>query len=542
MKHPPTIDQRQSSGIRSSLCDARHALLTLCVLCAFPGPSSAETQRPNVVLFMVDDMGWMDCGAYGSEYYKTPNIDRLAKQSMRFTDAYALPLCSPTRASILTGQYSARHGITTAGGHTPPRERVLAKSAPPNHPLLMPESKTYLDPAHITLAEVLRDVGYRTAHIGKWHLGLTEPHWPEANGFEFAFHSEPSAGPPDYFSPYGVVPPGSKPDKSKGQKVGTITDGPDGEHITDRTTDEAIKFVEAHRNEPFYLNYWLFSVHGPWQHKEAYTAEFAKTTDPRGKQGNPVMASMLRSVDEGLGRLLDKLDELKLTEKTIFVFYSDNGGNVHSWTPDDPKIANVTPTHPLYETIQSYRKWSGGRPPTDCSPLRDGKGTLYEGGQRVPLIVRWPGVVRPGSVSAAVVGAIDLYPTILDALGIPKPKAQILDGESILPALKETGAPRREAYFTWFPHQIPGVSVRKGDWKLIRRFKEMPEDYEGLHELFNLKDDLGETTNLAAKHPEKVAELDALIDAFVKDTGCLYPVPNPAYKPRPAAPATRTSP
>ncbi len=513
--------------------------LAAALAIAWLSPASAAHGKPNVVLFVVDDMGWMDSGAYGSEYYKTPNIDRLAAQSMRFTDAYAAPLCSPTRASILTGQYSSRHGITTAGGHQPPRERGLPKSAPPNQPFLMPESKTYLDPSHITLAEVLRDAGYRTAHIGKWHLGLTEPHWPDAFGFEFAFHCQPSAGPPSYFSPYGVVPPGSEPPAAKGRRfaVGTITDGPPGEHMTDRTTDEAIRFVEAHRDEPFFLNYWLFSVHGPWQHKEAYTAEFAATTDPRGQQGNPVMASMLRTVDEGLGRLMDRLDELNLTEKTLFFFYSDNGGNVHSWAPDDPRVRNVSPDHPLYDTIQSYRKWSGGRPPTNNSPLRDGKGRLYEGGQRVPLIVRWPGVVRPGSLSDAVVGPIDLYPTILDAIGVPVPKGQIIDGESILPVLRETGSLRREAYFTWFPHLVPGVSVRQGDWKLIRRFQERPQDYEGLHELFNLRDDIGETTNLAARHPEKVAELNELIDRFVRKTGALYPAPNPAYKPRAAAPA-----
>lgn len=512
----------------------RTVLVTLvCMASSF----SAAANRPNIVLFVVDDMGWMDSGAYGSEYYQTPNIDRFAEQAMRFTDAYALPLCSPTRASILTGQYSARHGITSAGGHLPPTERRLPPSAPPNQPSLMPETQTYLDPSHITLSQVLHDAGYRTAHIGKWHLGLTEPHWPTSYGFEFAFHSEPSAGPPSYFSPYGVIPPGSDPPKKTGRRhaVGTITDGPPGEHITDRTTDEAIQFVRRHRGEPFFLNYWLFSVHGPWQHKEAYTAEFAKTTDPRGKQGNPVMASMLRTVDEAFGRLLQALDELELTDTTIVIFYSDNGGNVHSWVPDDPRIRKVAADHPLYDTIQSYRKWSGGRPPTNNSPLRDGKGRLYEGGQRVPLIVRWPGMVRPGSISDAVIGPIDLYPTVLDALEIPIPEEQIVDGESFLPVLKETGTLQRTEYFTWFPHLVPGVSVRQGDWKLIRRFQPRPDDYEGLHELFDLKNDLGETTNLAAKLPEKVAELDALIDAFIQQTGALAPQPNPAYQPRPAA-------
>jgi len=490
-------------------------------------------RKPNVVLFLVDDMGWMDCGAYGSLYYKTPHMDAFAKQGMRFTDAYALPLCSPTRASILTGQYSARHRVTSATGHLPSAPEGASPypaEAPPGRALIYADSKNYLDPELVNLAEVLRDAGYRTGHFGKWHLGLMPEHRPDRQGFETAWHCAPDPGPPSYFSPYGVVPEG-KPGKVK---VGNITDGPEGEHIADRLTDEAIKFIEAHRDEPFYLNLWHYSVHGPWAHKENYTAEFAKTKEPHGKQGNPVMASMLRSVDESLGRILARLDDLELRDNTLFIFYSDNGGNLHSWSAADPKIAAVTPTHPLYDTIQSYRKWSGGRPPTDNSPLREGKGRIYEGGQRVPLMVRWPDHVKPGTTSDAIVGCIDLYPTILEAGGVKQPEGHVVDGESFLPVLNQTGTLRREAYFTWFPHLIPAVSVRKGDWKLIRRFEPHPE-YPEVRELYNLKDDIGETSNLAAKRPEKVKELDVLIDTFVRDTGALYPKPNPAYKPRVAA-------
>ncbi len=189
--------------------------------------ADSPPKQPNVILFLVDDMGWMDCGVYGSKYYETPNIDRLAKQSMRFTDAYSCPLCSPTRASILTGQYSARHGITSATGHLPPQDpnaSLMPTKAPANQQYLMPVSKNYLEPSLYTLAEAMRDGGYRTAHIGKWHLGLTQPHWPEAQGFDFAFHCHPDPGPPgDYFSPYGVSSSGNPGAKSK---VGTITDGP----------------------------------------------------------------------------------------------------------------------------------------------------------------------------------------------------------------------------------------------------------------------------------------------------------------------------
>ena len=254
--------------------------VALAVLATRAG--QAAPARPNIIFFLVDDMGWMDCGAYGSQYYETPNMDRLAKQGMRFTQAYAQPLCSPTRASILTGQYSARHRITSATGHQPPQasdDGLMPAAARPNVPLLMPESKNFLEPSQTTLAEALRDAGYRTAHIGKWHLGLTQPHWPERQGFEVAFHAEPSPGPASYFSPYGVAPEGAPGAR---QHVGTITDGPAGEYITDRLTDEALAFIERSKAQPFFLNLWQYGVHGPWGHKEAYTAQFAKKADPRG--------------------------------------------------------------------------------------------------------------------------------------------------------------------------------------------------------------------------------------------------------------------
>jgi len=521
--------------------EMQHRSMTIVLVAlihAGAGQTDAAQPRPNVVLFLVDDMGWMDSEPYGSQYYETPHMNRLAEQSMRFTDAYAVPLCSPTRASILTGQYSARHRITSATGHRPaaePDASPYPEKGSAGRRLLYAESKNYLDPKLITLAEMLREAGYRTGHFGKWHLGLMPEHWPEKQGFDVSWHCAPDPGPPNYFSPYGVHSDG----RPAGQhKVGNITDGPKGEHIADRLTDEAIKFIESHRDKPFYLNLWHYSVHGPWQHKEQYTARFAKKTDPRGEQTNPVMASMLQNVDESLGRVLDKLDELKLTENTLFIFYSDNGGNCHSWREGDARLKNIRPGHPLYETVQSYRKWAGTQPPTNNSPLREGKGRIYEGGQRVPLMVRWPGTIRAGSISDAVVGPIDLYPTILDALGLEKPAEHTIDGVSLLPVLTQKGTLQRKAYFTWFPHLIPAVSVRQGHWKLIHRFESHP-DYPDLLELYDLKRDIGETANLADEMPDKVAELDALIDGFIQDTGALAPKPNPAYvQPKPRDPTT----
>jgi arylsulfatase A-like enzyme len=486
---------------------------------------AAAPATPNVVFFLVDDMGWVDSGVYGSRYYETPHLDRFAQRAMRFTAAYAQPLCSPTRASLLTGKYSARHGITTASGHQPPQPAghvFRPTSAPANRPLLAPESKNYLDPAEYTLAEALRDAGYRTGHFGKWHLGLTAPHWPERQGFDVAFHCHPDPGPPGgYFSPYGVIASGEPRGQ---QRVGTITDGPPGEYIVDRVTDEAIRFLEANRDRPFFLNVWQYGVHGPWGHKEAYTREFIGKKDPTGRQGNPIMASMLRSVDESFGRILVTLDRLGLANNTIVIFNSDNGGNVHSNVPDTAKTAKAekNKSGPLAD----WRKWAGNLPPTNNAPLRDGKGTLYEGGTRVPLLWSWAGKIKPGTTHDAVVGHIDLYPTLLDLLGLPRPAQQRMDGISYARTLT-TGAPlARPAFFNYFPHARNGggVTVRAGDWKLIRWFEpQLPR------ELYNLRADLGEANNLAAAEPARVRELDAAIDGFLRDTGALAPLPNPNF-------------
>jgi len=516
------------------------ALMALLAAPAFE--ARAERPKPNVVLFLVDDMGWMDSTPYGSQYYETPNIERLSQRAMLFTDAYACPLCSPTRASILSGQYSARHGILSASGHRPPQEPghvFLPDTGPPGRPILSPESRNYLEPSQYTLAEALRDAGYRTAHLGKWHLGLTSPYRPDKQGFEVTFQCAPDPGPPSYFSPYGVVPEG----RPAGQtRVGNITDGPPGEYITDRLTDEAIKFIEANRDRPFFLNLWHYGVHGPWGHKEEITKTFVGKKDPRGEQGNPIMASMLKSVDESLGRILDKLEELKLTGRTLFIFYSDNGGNTHSNTPSDRKD-RTRGDSPRSAQLKDWSKWAGDRPPTNNAPLRNGKGTLFEGGTRVPLMVSWPGVVPPNTRTDALVASIDLYPTVLDLLGRSPNPAQKIDGISFAPVLRDPQARlAREAIFNYFPGGGPskpgGVWVRQGDWKLIRWFETGP-DYPDLHELYNLRDDIGETKNLARQMPDRLRAMDALIDRFFKDTGALVPKPNPAYRGQPNAHATR---
>jgi len=501
------------------------------ILSTFVIVHSSFSAQPNVVLFLADDMGWMDSGAYGSQYYETPNIDRFAKRAMRFTNAYSQPLCSPTRGSLLTGQYSARHGITSAMGHQPPQTagfKALPETAPPTAPMLLPESKNYLEPAQITLAETLKGAGYRTAHIGKWHLGLTQPHWPEQQGFDVAFHCHPDPGPPgNYFSPYGVSAEGKPGGKVK---VGTITDGPEGEYIVDRQAAEAVKFIESSKGGPFFLNLWCYGVHGPWGHKEEYTKAFMTKKDPSGRQGNPIMASMLKSVDECFGRILDELDKQGIADNTIILFTSDNGGNEHSnITTEGKKSAN-----------EDWQKWAGNQPPTKNTPLRDGKGSLYEGGTRVPLMWSWAGKITPASISDAVVGPIDVYPTLIDLIGIAKPEQQKFDGVSYAKVLKSEGELNRTAYFNYHPHaganRAGGVWVRRGDFKLLRWFGN-----PATHELYNLREDISEATDLSTQMPDKVAELEALINGFLKDTGAAIPLPNPAYKPVATKAATKNT-
>ena len=517
-----------------SSCSRRHFLQSLGAgVAALAAPSSlraASHRRPNIIFFLVDDMGWMDSSLYGSRYYESPQMERLAKRSMRFTDAYAAnPLCSPTRASILTGKYPCRLRFTTPSGHLPPLppdQPLLPETGPPNRKVLLPTSRRFLPPEEYTIAEALHDAGYRTAHIGKWHLGLKPEHWPEEQGFDVVFHGAPDPGPPSYHSPYGF-------------RAGTVTDGPKGEYITDRVTGEALKFIETHRDRPFLLHLWHYAVHGPWGHKEAITQRFAAKKDPRGTQGNPIMASMLWSMDESLGRVLDKLNELKLADNTIVIFFSDNGGNVHSNIATDRKVAAIKPGHRRWPMIRDWRKYAGARAPTNNAPLRGGKATIFEGGTREPMLVCWPGVVKPGSVCSEVVSSVDFYPTILEMVGLkPKPK-QILDGESLIPVLKGAGKLKRDAIFCHFPHGFgprtpPATYVRKGDWKLIRVYETSDAFPDGFM-LFNLRDDIGETTNLAAKHPARVKELDALIEQHLKHTAALVPKPNPAYNPTAAS-------
>ncbi len=459
----------------------------------------------NLVFIMADDLGWRDTSVYGSTFYETPNIDRLAERGMLFTQAYAAnPLCSPTRSSVMTGLYPARIGITQAAGHLP--EEVFRQSlrppGPPWQRALQANSVTRLSLDYYTLAAALKDAGYATGHFGKWHLGR-EPYDPLHHGFNVDLPHWYGPSPGRYFAPW------SYPDFP----------GQAGEHVEDRMAEEAVAFMRQHRDRPFFLNYWSFSVHGPWEAKPELVERFrakAAQADPSDPQRHPVSAAMVYTLDEAVGRLTGALDELGLAEQTIVIFFSDNGGVTH------------------------IREVEGvpGVPVTSNLPLRGGKATLYEGGTREPLVVAWPGVTPPGSRSDEIVCSIDFYPTFLDMLGLQgkQPKAgQPFDGISFVPALE--GRPlERDAIFCYFPHytpatgNVPGTYVRRGGWKLIRFFADNA-DQTDRHELYHLDQDIGETNDLAAQRPDKVAELSALIDGFLRETGAVVPTPNPRYDP-----------
>lgn len=473
--------------------------------------SVVAAEKPNVLLILADDLGWSDTTLFGTtKFYQTPNIERLAGRGMVFTRAYsASPLCSPTRASILSGQSPARIGITSPACHLKQvvMKASVAKNGPAASKTLPCETATRFDTEYYTLAEALKDAGYATGHFGKWHLGA-EPYDPLHQGFDVDVPHWPGPGPAgSYVAPW---------------KFPNLKERVPQEHIEDRMGDEAVAFIEQHKDEPFYLNYWQFSVHAPFDAKASLIEKHRGRVDPNDPQRSPTYAAMVESLDDNIGKMLDALDRLKLADRTIVIFYSDNGGN-------------------MYNEID-------GTTPTSNVPLRGGKATMYEGGVRVPCIIAWPGAVEPGSRSDAMIQSSDLYPTLLEVLALKPQPGQVFDGMSIVPALRgqddRTLAGR--AIFTFFPHAPrvpdhlpPAAAVHQGDWKLIRIFHE-GEDGKHAYELYNLREDLGETKNLASSQPERVRELDALIEDFLRRTQAVVPLPNPNYqKPIPGLTAMR---
>lgn len=448
--------------------------------------SLAADTKPNVVLFVIDDLGWADLGCYGSKFHRTPNLDRLASEGMRFTQAYAAcPVCSPTRAAILTGRYPQRMNITTwLPGH-PDR---------PAHRLKQPEVTQQLPASETTLAETLKSAGYVTASIGKWHLG-GKGSAPTDHGFDINIAGDQAGTPYSYFAPYV---------NKDGKSIPGLEQAPEGEYLTDRLAAEAEKFLDNNHEKPFLLYLPHFTVHTPLTAKKETIAKYGTMpAQANGSQINPIYAAMVESMDEAIGRVLKKLDDLKLTERTMVIFTSDNGGLCNG----NGQII----------------------PPTSNAPLRDGKSHLYEGGIRVPLIVKWPGVVKPGSVSDQVVNSIDFYPTITAACGVEK-KADI-DGLDLRSVLDASAALKRDAIYWHFPHYNgnagtkPGAAIRAGDWKLV-------EFYEtGRRELFNIAKDMRESNNLIEQNADIAKDLHAKLSSWRESVGAKMPTPNPNYTP-----------
>ncbi|RKX47696.1 MAG: N-acetylgalactosamine-6-sulfatase, partial [Verrucomicrobia bacterium] len=400
------------------------ALLALGAVAA----CGADQGKPNVLFIMADDLGWRDLGCMGSRFYQTPHVDRLATQGMLFTDAYAAnPLCSPTRASVLTGLWPSRIGITSATCHEPNAtfKASIGTTAPPNKRTVEPLSATRLNTDYFTIAESFKKAGYKTAHIGKWHLG-PPPFSPLEQGFDVDIpHSNaPSPLGSGYINPWPVWPGEGNP----------------GDHLEDRMAEEAVRFIKENKDRPFFMNYWAFSPHSPYQTKPELVGKYAGLADSEDPQHNPVYAGMIEVFDDAVGRLLATLDEVGIAENTIVVFYSDNG----PWTKG--AYAHVHP--PAYN----------GVPQTSALPLRGCKATLNEAGVRVPLIVSWPGHIEPGSRNSDIVSSVDFYPTLLELCGLSPAKGQAFDGMSIVPSLKGEKLDRDE-YFCHFPHTIPATGA-----------------------------------------------------------------------------------
>lgn len=467
----------------------------LSFACSTPSEAPQAARRPNFVIFLVDDLGWSDGGVFGSDLYETPNIDRLAADGMRFAASYAAcTVCSPTRAAMMTGKYPGRTHVTDwIRGH----QRPFAK-------LRVPDWTMKIEARHTTIAEALGSAGYRTATVGKWHLMPNgDPdmgdYVPEKHGFEINVGGNQWGQPGSYFHPY-------EHPKRAGRGIGPMPPGgQDGDYLTDRLSAEAVKLIEQFGDEPFLLYFPFYSVHTPIQAKEEEIAHY----EPLVKEGmlhtDPVYASMTTSVDRGVGLVRAKLEEMGLADNTVILFAGDNGGLDRDGT---------------------------GRP-TENRPIRDGKGSAYEGGVRTPGLAYWPGVTRAGAVSEEPIITVDFYPTILEIAGVegdPEHNARV-DGTSLVPLLRDADTTLdREALYWHYPHYhsqgaTPHSAIRAGDWRLVEFFED------GRIELYNLADDIGEQNDLAAEMPEKVAVLRAMLAAWREDVGAQMPTENPDHDP-----------
>lgn len=458
------------------------------------GATADAKRRPNIVFILVDDMGWTGPACYGSDLHETPNIDRLAREGVRFEQAYAAsPVCTPTRASILTGKSPARLNMTI--WHEAAVERLHSKG---DKPLAPPITEPSLGLEYKSLAEVLHDAGYQTAHVGKWHLGDAE-HYPETQGFDANAGGTLWGAPFTYWYPYhGERTTGSGAIEHR--YVPSLPFGKEGEYLTDRLTEEALDLLDRMHEHPFFLYMCYHNPHTPIEGKPELVEYYRNKIEDGMDHKNARYAAMVHTLDEDVGRLLTKLDELGVAENTMVVFLSDNGG---------------------FDQVRD------GEQVTSNSPLRSGKGSLYEGGIRVPAIVRWPGVTPEDAVCNHPIVSTDLYPTVLDALGLTAGEVGCgeLDGMSVRPLLENPDSKLdRDTLCFHYPHYYfnttPASAIRHNDWKLI-------EYYEDGHvELYNLKDDLGETKDLAAEKFDIAADLHRRLKQWRRDIDARLPETN----------------
>lgn len=483
----------------------RYCLLLAVLLI---GCSSSQKSPYNVVFILIDDMGWTDTAAFGSPFYETPHLDQLARESMRFTNGYAAcPVCSPTRASILTGKYPATLQQT---------DWIPGRGNFSNQQLQQVEDLNYLALEHETLADILGRAGYATAHIGKWHLGDGDEYLPENRGFDVNIAGNQYGSPPSYFYPYSRTM--GRDGAQVYQLTQLVADGTEGEYLTDRLGEEAAKYISAHKDESFFLHFSQYAVHTPLQSRpdlqEKYEAKMTPLPDStdfayeeaygakrpvRTVQNHPIYAGMVESMDASVGRILESLEANGLTDNTIVIFFSDNGG------------------------LSTSEGW-----PTSNLPLRTGKGWLYEGGIRVPMLIKWPGVTDGQQVCDTPVSSVDFVPTILEMVGIEDQTPAEVDGTSITSLLSESGVPDRDALYWHYPHYSnqggrPGGAIREGQYKLIENYED------GSLELYNLETDPGEKNNLLSEMPELATSLHNKLDNWRNRVHAQMPEPNPDY-------------
>jgi arylsulfatase A-like enzyme len=458
----------------------RKGWISLCsfisIFLAF-GCKQAE-QLPNVLLILVDDLGIRDLGCYGQQFIQTPHIDRLAGEGMVWKNAYSsCPVCSPTRASILTGKNPARIHFT---GHITAIER---HRHPENSSIIPPDDLMYIPYEELTLPEALGKVGYVTGSFGKWHVG-GPGYWPEDQGFTVNVGGWTHGSPPAYFYPY------ERPESSWNSRIPTLEGGEEGEYLPDRLTDEAIRFIRANRAQPFFVYLSYYAVHTPLQAPDNLVKKYESLVKETGI--DPVYAAMVDRVDENVGKLISFLDEAGLSEKTLVIFTSDNGG---------------------LETV------------TDNAPFRRGKGHLYDGGIRIPLIMQWTGIIEPGSISQNRTISMDLYPTILNAAGIDTDTIEELDGRSLMEDIQGTTPSRGSDLHWYYPHygigMDPGGILVEGDYKLIVHYDPFKV------ELFNIRTDTSESNDVSAQHPELAEELENKYSKWLTDIDAIMHCENP---------------